>query len=73
MDKGIIKMVIIVMAIAITLLLGGECLAMYSGSNMVKSSVDSIEQQQNQTSQDSEASTTTDSSSSTNQRSGGNH
>lgn len=73
MDKGIIKMVMIVMAIAITLLLVGECLAMYSGSNMVKSSVDSIEQQQNQTSQDSEAGTTTDSSSSTNQRSGGKH
>lgn len=52
MDKGIIKMVMIVMAIAITLLLVGECLAMYSGSNMVKSSVNSIEQQQNQTSQD---------------------
>ena len=73
MDKGIIKMVMIVMAIAITLLLVGECLAMYSGSNMVKSSVDSIEKQQNQTSQDSEAGTTTDSSSSTNQRSGGKH
>lgn len=52
MEKGIIKMVIIVMVIAITLLLASEYLAMYSGRSMMKSSIDSI-QQQNQTSQDS--------------------
>ena len=37
MEKGIIKMVIIVMVIAITLLLGSMCLAMFSGRQMMKS------------------------------------
>jgi len=37
MEKGIIKMVIIVMVISITLLLVGECLAMYSGGLFMKS------------------------------------
>jgi len=37
MDKGIIKMVIIVMVIAITLLLGSMCLAMFSGGQMMRS------------------------------------
>lgn len=36
MDKSIIKMVIIVMVIAITLLLGSMCLAMFSGGQMMK-------------------------------------
>lgn len=37
MDKGIIKMVIIVMVIEITLLLGSMCLAMFFGGQMMKS------------------------------------
>ena len=46
MDKGIIKMVIIVMTIAITLLLGSMCLSMYFGRHMIQSQVDSVQTNQ---------------------------
>jgi hypothetical protein len=44
MDKGIIKMVINVMIIAILLLLGSLCLAMRYGGLMIQSSVSSSDQ-----------------------------
>ena len=44
MDKGIIKMVINVMIIAILLLIGSLCLAMRYGGLMIQSSVSSSDQ-----------------------------